>query len=83
MDELLGAVKLIAGNFCPHDYMYCDGQILQISQYQALYALIGNQYGGDKIHTFALPNLNKTPVIQGTTLKYIICTQGIFPSRPD
>lgn len=83
MDEYLGVIKLVAGNFCPAYFMYCDGQTLQINQNQALYALIGRQYGGDGVHTFCLPSLNKTPLVQGTTLKYIICTQGIFPSRPD
>jgi len=83
MEEYLGDIKLCANTYCPESYQYCNGQILQISQNQALYALIGCQYGGDGRTTFALPNLNKTPLIPNTSLKYIICTQGYFPPRQD
>lgn len=82
MDEYLGVVKLIAGNFCPEYFEYCNGQLLQINQNQALYSLLGTQYGGDGVHTFGLPNLNKTLLLPNTTLKYIICTQGLYPTRP-
>lgn len=82
MEEYLGDIKLFAGTYCPQYFMYCDGQTLQIQQNQALFAILGIQYGGDAVHTFCLPNLNKTPMIQGTSLKYIICTEGIFPPRP-
>jgi microcystin-dependent protein len=83
MEEYIGDIKLFAGTYCPQYFMYCDGQTLQIAQNQALFAVLGCQYGGDCTHTFCLPNLNKTPLVQGTTLKYIICTQGLFPVRPD
>jgi microcystin-dependent protein len=83
MEEYIGDIKLFAGTYCPQYFMYCDGQTLQIVQNQALFAVLGCQYGGDCAHTFCLPNLNKTPLVQGTTLKYIICTQGLFPVRPD
>ncbi|MEN9966543.1 MAG: hypothetical protein RL416_700 [Pseudomonadota bacterium] len=82
MDEYLGVIKLIAGNFCPDGFLYCDGQTLQIQQNAALYSLLGNQYGGNSQQTFCLPNLNKNPILQGTTLKYIICVNGMYPSRP-
>lgn len=82
MEEYLGDIKLFAGTYCPQYFMYCDGQTLQIQQNQALFAILGIQYGGDAVHTFCLPNLNKTSMIQGTSLKYIICTEGIFPARP-
>ena len=83
MEEYLGVIKLFAGTYYPQNYMYCNGQTLQISQYNALYAILGTQYGGDGRATFNLPNLNTVPFCQGTDLKYIICTQGIYPSRPD
>ena len=83
MEEYIGDIKLFAGTYCPQYFMYCDGQTLQIAQNQALFAVLGCQYGGDCTHTFCLPNLNKTPLVQGATLKYIICTQGLFPFRPD
>jgi microcystin-dependent protein len=82
MDEYLGDIKIFAGNYCPEGYMYCDGQTLQVQQNPALYSLLNNQYGGNGAQTFCLPNLNKTPLIQGTSLKYIICVNGIYPPRP-
>lgn len=81
MEEYIGDIKLFAGTYCPQYFMYCDGQTLQIVQNQALFAVLGCQYGGDCTHTFCLPNLNKTSLAQGTSLKYIICTEGIFPTR--
>lgn len=81
MEDYLASVKLFAGMFCPLYHMYCDGQSLQVNQNPALFSLLGTQYGGDGIHTFNLPNLNKNPIAEGTRLKYIICVQGIYPSR--
>jgi microcystin-dependent protein len=83
MEEYMGDIKLCAGTYSPQDYMYCDGQQLEVQQYQALFAILGTQYGGDGLHTFCLPDLNKNPILHGTALKYIICTQGIFPARAD
>ena len=83
MEEYMGDIKLFAGTYCPQCYMYCDGEQLEIQQYQALFAILGTQYGGDGSHTFRLPDLNKNPILHGTLLKYIICTQGIFPARQD
>lgn len=57
MDEFLGIVKLFAGNFAPRGWMFCNGQILSIRQYTALFSLLGTQYGGDGVTTFALPDL--------------------------
>lgn len=82
MEEYLAVIKLFSGTFCPRDFLYCDGQILSIRGNEALFSLLGTQYGGDGISTFQLPNLNKNPILERTNLKYIICTQGIYPSRP-
>jgi len=67
MDETyMGTIMLFAGNFAPRNWMYCDGQILPISDYQALFALIGATYGGDGRTTFALPDLRgRVPVHAG------------------
>lgn len=56
-EPFLGEIRLFAGNFPPAGWAFCDGQVLQISQYDALYALIGTTYGGDGQETFALPDL--------------------------
>ena len=60
-------------------WMSCEGQVLTITQNQALFSLIGANYGGDGRTTFALPNLNgASPLPQ---MKYYIATEGIYPQR--
>ncbi|RJE87688.1 phage tail protein [Paenibacillus sp. 1011MAR3C5] len=57
MDPYLGEIRIFAGNFPPVGWALCNGQLMQIRQYTALYSVIGVQYGGDGKTTFALPNL--------------------------
>lgn len=59
-EELMGCIKLFAGNFAPRGYMLCNGQVLSIAQNTALFSLLGTTYGGDGQSTFALPNLQGT-----------------------
>jgi microcystin-dependent protein len=62
-DDMMGVIKLFAGNFAPQGWFFCDGTLLPISQYQALYSLLGTTYGGDGRTTFALPDLRgRVPV---------------------
>lgn len=56
-DALIGEVKMFAGNYAPRGWMKCEGQLLSISQYQALFSIIGTYYGGDGRTTFALPDM--------------------------
>jgi microcystin-dependent protein len=53
----LGEIDLFAFNFAPRGWALCNGQLLQIAQNQALFSLLGTYYGGDGVHTFALPDL--------------------------
>jgi microcystin-dependent protein len=53
----IGAIILFAGNFAPQGWAFCDGQLLPIAQYDALFTLLGTTYGGDGQETFALPDL--------------------------
>ena len=53
----LGQIIMFAGNFAPTGWAFCDGQLLPISQYTALFSLLGTTYGGDGRVTFALPDL--------------------------
>ncbi|MBN2005354.1 MAG: phage tail protein [Anaerolineae bacterium] len=64
MEPFIGEIRMVAfTSFAPMGWAFCNGQILQIVQNQALFALIGNQYGGDGRTTFALPNLQgRVPV---------------------
>jgi len=79
MDPLLGQIQLFPYNFAPRGWLACTGQLLAINQNQALFALLGTNFGGDGITTFALPNLQgKAPA---ANLQYCIATVGAFPSR--
>ena len=57
VDPYLATVTIFAGNFAPRGWQFCNGQLLAISQNDALFALIGTTYGGDGQTTFALPDL--------------------------
>jgi microcystin-dependent protein len=57
MEPYLGEIRMFGGNFAPMDWALCDGQLLNITQYEALFTLVGTTYGGDGQITFALPDL--------------------------
>ncbi len=66
-EPFVGQIKMFAGNFAPQGYAFCDGQLLAISQNDALFSLLGTIYGGDGRTTFGLPGLRgRIPVHQGT-----------------
>lgn len=135
----IGMIALFPYAFAPRDWLDCDGRLLPVSQYQALFSLLGTTYGGDGRSNFALPDLRgrvplgigsgplgrydlgkaqgqnqagvtvmplaipapkegdpkPTPVVVNTVkdpinvqnpslaLRWCICVQGIYPSRPD
>lgn len=56
-EGFIGEVKMFAGNFAPRGWMKCEGQLLPIAQYSALFSILGTQYGGDGRTTFALPDM--------------------------
>src|SRR5216683_1052750 len=62
----VGEIRMFAGNFAPAGWMFCEGQLLPISEYETLFNLIGTTYGGDGQSTFALPDLRgRIPIHQG------------------
>jgi microcystin-dependent protein len=64
----VGEIRMFAGNFAPAGWMFCEGQLLPISENETLFNLIGTTYGGDGESTFALPNLQgRLPVHMGTS----------------
>jgi microcystin-dependent protein len=66
-NPFLGEIRLFAGNFAPRGWLACNGQLLAISQYTALFALLGTYYGGNGTSNFALPDLRgRVPVHMGT-----------------
>lgn len=59
----VGELRMFAGNFAPAGWMFCNGQLLPISENETLFQLIGTTYGGDGQSTFALPNLqSRVPI---------------------
>jgi microcystin-dependent protein len=73
----IGQISLFAGNFAPVGWLPCDGRLLPIPTYEALFSIIGDTYGGDSVKNFALPKLpNMHQAI------YIIAITGQFPMRP-
>ncbi len=65
-DPFVGQISIVPYNFAPNGWMLCEGQILSITQNTALFSLLGTTYGGDGVHTFALPDLRgRVPVGTG------------------
>ena len=75
MECLIGTIIPWANTFEPQDWMFCKGQTLTIQQYQALFGVIGNRFGGDGITNFKLPNLCGE-VIVGTKGNYSMAQTG-------
>src|SRR5881394_907961 len=62
----VGEIRMFGGNFAPAGWMFCEGQLLPISENETLFNLIGTTYGGDGQSTFALPDLRgRLPLHQG------------------
>lgn len=62
----VGEIRMFGGNFAPMGWMFCEGQLLPISENETLFQLIGTTYGGDGESTFALPDLRgRIPIHQG------------------
>lgn len=65
-EPFVGEIRMFAGNFAPRGWAFCDGQLLAVSQNDALFSLLGTMYGGDGRTTFALPDCRgRTPVHAG------------------
>ena len=66
-EPFVGEIRMFAGNFAPRGWAFCDGQILAVSQNDALFSLFGTIYGGDGRTTFGLPDCRgRSPVHAGT-----------------
>src|SRR5271154_2372329 len=66
-NQYIGEIRMFAGNFAINGWAMCNGQLMPISQNEALFALIGTTYGGDGQNTYALPNLqSRVPIHLGT-----------------
>lgn len=71
----VGEIRMFAGNFAPAGWMFCEGQLLPISENETLFQLIGTTYGGDGESTFALPDLRgRIPIHMGNS--FILAETG-------
>lgn len=62
-DAYFGEIRAFAFGFAPMNWLNCDGMLYPINQYQALFSIIGNKYGGDGQNTFAVPDLRGYTVV--------------------
>lgn len=66
MEPFIGDIRMFAGGYSPNGWALCDGQLLSIASYDALFSLIGTTYGGDGQTNFALPDLRgRVPMHMG------------------
>lgn len=66
-EPFVGEIRMFAGNFAPRGWAFCDGQLLAVSQNDALFSLLGTIYGGDGRTTFGLPDVRgRVPIHQGS-----------------
>lgn len=65
-EPFVGEIRMFAGNFAPRGWAFCDGQLLAVSQNDALFSLFGTIYGGDGRTTFGLPDMRgRLPIHAG------------------
>lgn len=62
-EPFIGEIKAFGGNFAPRGWAFCDGQLLAISQNEALFSILGTTYGGDGRTTFSLPDLRGRSIV--------------------
>lgn len=66
-EPFVGEIRMFAGNFAPRGWAFCDGQLLAVSQNDALFSLFGTIYGGDGRTTFGLPDMRgRIPIHAGS-----------------
>ncbi len=76
-DPYISEIRMFAGNFAPRNWALCDGQVVAISQNQALFALLGTMYGGDGQTNFYLPDMRgRLPLHFGQALGGSLYVQG-------
>lgn len=81
----VGEIEIFPYTFCPIGWLETDGSLLQIAEYDTLFALLGTTYGGDGSTTFALPKLTMASApatnVAATPYKTCIAVYGLFPSQ--
>lgn len=79
----MGEIRYFAFDFVPSGFVPCDGQLVRIAEFNALYALLGTRFGGDGLETFALPKLPHKDGDPDHALMLLPCiaVDGMFPPR--
>jgi len=77
MEGYIGEIRLVTFSFDPDCWAACDGRKMNIRGNEALFSLIGCNFGGDYNTYFNLPKFESP--MKG--LHYVICTNGIYPTR--
>jgi len=80
IDAFIGSMLLVAYNFIPKYWAECNGQSLQIAQYQELFSIVGNMYGGDAINNFNLPKMPEAKEWQLPEVDHL--SQRSLPAAP-
>ena len=84
-EPYIGEVATFPYTFCPIGWLRADGSLLQISQYETLFVLLGTTYGGDGQTTFGLPKIASASAPSGTASAtgYAVCVavEGTFPTQ--
>lgn len=89
-DFFIGQINLFGFDFAPRFWAQCNGQLLAINQNQALFALLGTNYGGNGTTTFALPDLrgrvpigfgNSNPIGQATGVETVTLISANLPAH--
>ena len=95
-ESFIGSIGEFASVWEPQGWLNCDGRLMRISQNPALFSLLGTMYGGDGVHTFALPDLRpfaadgqpdtghkrRVDWSELTQPRKCICVNGVYPPRP-
>lgn len=77
-EDYTGSIGITAASFCPRGTVEPTGQVMNISQNQALFALFSNTYGGDGTRTFALPDMSgQAP----NGMRFCIVMNGVYPPK--
>jgi len=77
----LGSIALFPYGWAPEGWTLCDGSMLSVNGNNALFALLGNRFGGDGHVAFSLPHLPSVKTTTGVEIAYYICVDGDFPHR--
>jgi microcystin-dependent protein len=81
MDFFIGQICMFPWSWAPRYWAKCDGTLLSISGNEALFSLIGTEFGGDGRQNFALPKMPTIKSEDGGDVAYFINLSGIYPSR--